>query len=114
MPLSCLGVYNKCDLLGVSPIFRERGLLPENVLSISAATGEGIDELLLAIERLVHQGKREREFLIPYTDGSALNTLHRMATVVSEDYEEQGTRVRAVVDSKVAGMLAAYLTEETE
>lgn len=108
-----LYVYNKCDLVGASrDAFAARAALPTDVVFVSAATGEGIDDLLAAIERMVHAGKRERTFRIPNSEGGVLHRLYGMATVLSVDYGADGMVVRAVVDRKTEGMLAAYLVED--
>ncbi|MDY3711481.1 MAG: GTPase HflX [Agathobaculum sp.] len=104
-------VYNKADKCGrdAVPFFR-----PGEGARISAKTGEGVDELLSAIETALGRGKHKVRLLIPYSDGAALDLLHREAQVESVDYAADGTRVEAVVDDKTYGRMAAYLTEEQD
>ena len=102
-------VYNKADKCAPEtlPYFRAG----EGV-AISAKTGEGIDELLAAIEQALGRGKHRVSLLIPYSDGAVLDLLHREAQIEAEDYDAEGTRVTAVVDDKTYGRVADYLTEE--
>ena len=98
-------VMNKADKCDILPY------LPEGVL-FSARTGEGTDKLLEAIETALGRGKHEMTLLIPYSDGAALDALHREAQVKSVDYEAGGTRVVAVVDDKTFGRMQKYRVEE--
>ena len=98
-------VMNKADKCDILPY------LPEGVL-FSARTGEGTDKLLEAIEKALGRGKHEMTLLIPYSDGAALDALHREAQVKSVDYEAEGTKVVAVVDDKTFGRMQKYRVEE--
>jgi len=104
--IPCLTAYNKadkCDSLEFSG--REKGVY------ISAKTGEGLDELLTEIEKRLGRGKRRVRALIPYSEGAALDLLHREAKVEREEYEAEGTFIEAVVDDKTYGKIADYLAE---
>lgn len=103
-----LMVYNKADKCepDAIPYFR-----PDEGVAISAKTGEGIDNLLAAIEHALGRGKHKVKLLIPYSDGAVLDMLHREAQIVSTDYAAAGTVVEAVVDEKTYGRVRDYLTE---
>lgn len=104
-------VYNKCDrgVSGDLPSQIREGSDPERVVcAISAKTGEGMDGLLEALERVIHQGKSRATFVIPNAEQSALNILYKSATVESVEYGNEAVSVVAVVDSKVRGMLKKY------
>ena len=101
----CLFVYNKCD-----KGFASHPMTPttENVY-ISAATGEGTDELVSRLEALATAGKKEYTFEIPSNKFALINTLYSEATVLETEYTENGVRVSAVCDKKTAGKLSAYI-----
>ena len=103
-----LMVYNKADKCepDAIPYFR-----PDEGVAISAKTGEGIDNLLAAIEHALGRGKHKVKLCIPYSDGAVLDMLHREAQIVSTDYAAAGTVVEAVVDEKTYGRVRDYLTE---
>ena len=103
-----LMVYNKADKCepDAIPYFR-----PDEGVAISAKTGEGIDNLLAAIEHALGRGKHKVKLLIPYSDGAVLDMLHREAQIVSTEYAAEGTVVEAVVDEKTYGRVRDYLTE---
>ena len=101
----CLFVYNKCDKgMASHPMTPST----ENVY-ISAATGEGTDELVRRLEALATAGKKEYVFEIPSDKFALINTLYSEATVLETEYTESGVRVSAVCDKKTAGKLSKYI-----
>ena len=98
-------VYNKADKCDELPAARD-GVL------FSAKTGEGTEALLAAIEKALGRGKHEMHLCIPYSDGAALDVLHREGQVKSIEYGEAGTLVTAIVDDKLCGQMQKYRVEE--
>ena len=103
-------VYNKCDTLTPDTLPEEN--TDQNTVFISAKTGSGIDELSEKLQRIVSEGRTEEIFKIPSDAFSALNLLYKEAVVVSVDYGENGATVTALVDARVKGMLADYVSTE--
>ena len=100
-----LYVFNKCDLGAANPgMARAR----DNVLYISAATGQGLDLLLSRIEQMLHADKRRVTFRIPNAKQGLLARLYENATVESVDYGAEAVSVVAVVDAKTYGPLRAF------
>lgn len=102
-----LYVFNKCDL-GVS----QAGLLrPDGeCVYISAATGQGVDQLLLRMEQMLHEGKRRVTFFFPNAKQGLISKLYENATVEEIDYGVEGVTVTAIVDDKTYGPLRAFDT----
>ncbi len=98
-------VYNKADKCDELPTARD-GVL------FSAKTGEGTEALLAAIEKALGRGKHEMHLCIPYSDGAALDVLHREGQVKSIEYGEAGTLVTVIVDDKLCGQMQKYRVEE--
>ncbi|MBQ3134517.1 MAG: GTPase HflX [Oscillospiraceae bacterium] len=94
-----LEVFNKCDRY-VGEI-RPHG---ERIVSISAKTGEGLDELLDAIGRNLDSGNRRVTIHLPYDKGGILDTLYKEAKVEQVDYTET-IDVVAVCTPKTIGRL---------
>ena len=107
-----LYVFNKCDR-GFAEL-REigRAVEDERFVYISAATGQGVDTLISKIEALVTDGKRRVTYFIPNSDGGALNTLYRVATVENVDYGAEGITVLALADAKARGMMRKYALDD--
>ncbi len=100
-----LYVYNKCDAGEGNPT----GRISEDSVAISALTGEGISELLTAIEEELHRSKRSVTLEIPYSDQSIVSVLYSKYTVESVDYLERFVEVKVKLDAKGLGLYERYL-----
>jgi GTP-binding protein HflX len=94
-----LEVFNKCDCY-VGEI-RPHG---ENIVSISARTGEGLDGLLEAIGKRLDSGARRVTIHLPYDKGGLLDALYKEAKVEQVDYSAT-IDVVAVCTPKTIGQL---------
>lgn len=103
-------VFNKADLVGPEERLVLRGLAPDAVFA-SARTGEGIDEVLAAITRMLPDPAVEIDLMVPYDRGDIVSTLHETGRVISIDYAEEGTRVRAFASPEQAAQLAGFAAE---
>jgi len=101
----CLRVYNKCDAYF--------GILPhgEDVVCISAKSGEGADALLLRLSQLLDRGKKRVALRLPYAAAGLLDTLQREAAVLRTEYTDEGVEVEAVVPPELFGRLRAYIPD---
>ena len=106
-----LYVFNKCDREAPDDLVIPADLRDGAVCHISAKTGEGVDDLVAQLERLVMAGRRRLTFVIPNAEAGALNQLYQNATVESVDYGADCITAVAVADAKTAGMLRRYLGE---
>ena len=95
----CIEVFNKCDRW-VGDI-RPHG---ENIVSISAKTGEGLDKLLEAIGKRLDNGAKRVTIHLPYDKGGLLEKLYQEAKVESVEYSET-IDVVAVCTPKMIGQL---------
>ena len=80
----------------------------ENVVSVSARTGAGLDELIEKIAAKLDTGIFRVELAIPYDKGGLLDELYRLAKVENVDYGE-AINVTAVCPVKVLGRLKDYV-----
>lgn len=102
-----LKCYNKSDL--VSPEEIPTG---EDVVSISAARGVGMEELLRKIEASLGHARHHVELCLPYSMGGQVETLHDHAQVKRVEYTEKGIELEAVLDEILYGRLRSYVTKE--
>ena len=83
-------VWNKADALDEATrdvlAARAHGLNPP-ALMVSALTGQGVDELLFAIEAALFRNRRPRRVTIPAADGRLHAWLHNNCEVTSEMLE---------------------------
>lgn len=101
-------VYNKCDLLDekLFPTSDERRVI------LSGVSGEGIDDLLMAIQEELHRFKKKYTLMIPYSDQSCLSSIYNVYTVNSVDYVDEGIRAEVVLDEKGRGMYSKYILKD--
>ena len=100
-------VFNKIDLADDTHRMALRGMEP-NSIAVSARTGEGIEELLQTIARLLPEPNVEIAVLIPYNRGDLVSRLHLNSRIMVLDYRDNGTFVRAMVKPETAAELAAF------
>jgi GTP-binding protein HflX len=77
-------------------------------VAISAASGEGIPELLAAIGDRLRALAAVAEFVVPYERGDVLAALHRAGEVLVEVHDASGTRVRARIPQAIVGRFAEF------
>ena len=94
-----LEVFNKCDKL-------DGDILPhgEDIVSISARTGAGVDRLLAARENRLGERVRRVTIHIPYDKGGVLDLLYQQARVERVDYAAT-IEVEALCPEKLLGRL---------
>jgi len=81
-------------------------------VSFSAMTGDGLNDLLLAIGDRMRALTTVIELLIPYNRGDIVATVHREGEVVSTANEESGMRVRARLADASAGRLSEFVVNK--
>lgn len=96
-----ISVLNKADKLENEGLERYLVGHYDNGIAVSAKTKKGLDELLKAVTALLPQKDREINVLLPYTAGSDLSFIHESGKVISEEYAENGIKVKAVVPDEV-------------
>jgi len=98
-----LDVFNKCDLVAGE-------ILPhgEDVVSISARTGEGLDTLLDKLRARLDKGTVRVELALPYDQGGLVDMLYREAKVEKVEYAGS-IEVTALCPPKVLGRVREYV-----
>ena len=103
-----LRCYNKADLAA-----REDIPTGEGNVTVSAARGQGIDELLKAIEKGLGKARHAVTLLLPYSLGGQVEVLHDNAQVSRVDYTPEGISIDAVLDDILYGRLREYVVKES-
>ena len=98
-----IDVFNKCDKF-------TGDILPHgaDIVSISAKTGQGLDELLDKIGGRLDTGACRVVLRLPYDQGGVVDMLHRQAKVERVDYGE-AIEVEAVCTPVQLGRLKDYI-----
>lgn len=102
-----IAVFNKCDIAPAASS-RPLGNYTDHV-SVSAATGEGLDLLIEKISDALPGKKREIEVLIPYSDSASAAKLHDSEVIYSQNYEDNGIRIKLLADDMLISKLSQYI-----
>ena len=110
-------VFNKTDCfededsryINIKPIQMQA----ENCIFCSVKTGEGIEELIAGIEKMLREDRLETGFSIPAnSEGYRLSGyLHTVCEILSEEYTETSIEITAVCSSEVRNRYAGYITD---
>ncbi|MGH2840808.1 MAG: GTPase HflX [Solirubrobacteraceae bacterium] len=100
-------VLNKADALDAERRDELAFAHPDGVL-ISAAEGEGIDELGERIEEEFRRSLRSVELLLPYAEGASLTELHDAAGDLDRTDTPDGVLVRARLPATLAERYARF------
>jgi GTP-binding protein HflX len=103
-------VFNKCDLVDLEQQIALRGMEPGAIL-VSAASGEGIDDLLEKIETLLPRPEILVRALIPYSRGDLVSRIHSEARIVNVVHQDDGTFIEARVKPQLASELNQFLLD---
>ncbi len=104
----CIRVFNKCDAY--------IGILPhgEDIVCLSAKSGEGVQELVQRLSSLLDRGRRQVTLSIPYSDAGVMDLLNREAAVTGLEYLDDGIRAEVTVPPEVFGRIKKYIPGYTE
>ena len=100
-------VLNKADLIDDERREELHFAHPDGVV-VSAARGEGLDELLERIHDEFESTLRSIDLLVPFSDGARLAELHELAGDLEREDTPQGVRIRARVPKVIAARFDRY------
>lgn len=92
-------VFNKQDKAEAGQIIRD--FQADYTVKISAKTGEGIEELLSAVETALREQKVAVEGLYDYKDTAKIQLIRRYGELSEEEYREDGIFVRGYVPADI-------------
>lgn len=107
-----LTVFNKIDA-AEDPIQVRRIVAewPDSV-AISALTGEGIDDLFVAIRRILADRLGRIKALVPYSEANLAERCHDFGRVIVKDYREDGIYLEAELVTEMRNRLEKYIVAE--
>ncbi len=95
--------FNKQDREGVETTAKD--MKADVTLRISAKQGNGLEELIDAIEDVLRQGKIAIERVFSYTDAHKIQLIRKQGELLEEEYRDEGIFVRAYVTQEIYGRL---------
>lgn len=102
-----LYVFNKCDKIELPPLFT--GVNNAEKVFVSALTGEGLETLTSAIERIINNGKEKTVFRFPLNRQADQNRLYSMAEPEAVIYSDEYTDITVLADEKTRNIFREYI-----
>lgn len=103
--------FNKQDRENVQAL---KDLKADKSVRISAKTGQGVPELLAAVEEVLREQKVYLERTFPYGDAGRISVIRKVGQLLEEEYREDGIFVRAYLPREYADKLEKELGEPCE
>ena len=103
-------VVNKIDAADPLVLAELRHRL-DDVVFVSAHTGEGIEELETRLELFLNSLDAHVHLRIPFTRGDVVARVHELGTVLNEDYDDAGTLIEVRLPASLAGELREFLVD---
>ncbi|MCI8800431.1 GTPase HflX [Acetatifactor muris] len=97
-------VYNKADKSDLEGIPRRR----DRELYMAASLGCGTEELVGLIGECVYADRVETEMLLPYDKGNVVSYFMDNATILEQEYREEGVRLRVSCHKNDADKYCEY------
>jgi len=100
-------VINKSDVADPMAIARLLAREPHAVVC-SAHTGDGIADVVAALESELPRPQVDVEVLLPYDRGDLVSQIHENGDILSSEHTGEGTHISARVNRGLAGALEQY------
>lgn len=97
-------VLNKWDLPG-------KYRMANSAISVSAKTGEGMDQLVSQIDKMLFSDQKEVEMFFPFDQAGAMSRLLGESEIKWQNHEETGTRLRLMTDRIQREKYQEYIVE---
>jgi GTP-binding protein HflX len=110
--LAEIGAGDKPHLLVLNKLDRIEGPVPEmhqHAVGISAITGEGLDDLLRAVQGYREAAHRITELVLPAADGAGLARIYRETQVIDSAMDGEVLRLRVKASPESLGRLRDYV-----
>ena len=74
------------------------------MLSISAVSGEGLEEFKDLLKKLLQEQKIYLEKVFPYAEAGKVQLIRKYGQLLEEEYGQEGIAVKAYVPADLAGL----------
>jgi GTP-binding protein HflX len=109
-----LMVLNKIDCLESRDSVMTLAQHFPNAVPISAATGEGVSDLLLEIGTVLRPLREFLDLAIPHESTAAIARLHAVGQVIERDYEGECARFKARIPPHYHAEFAPFIVQELQ
>jgi GTP-binding protein HflX len=106
--------FNKIDLLSDPEKAVKKLKEFSSTFPISARTGQGLDELLAAIEKELFETYIELDVIIPYQEGQLISKFHEFGQVNEVITLEEGTRIKGLLPRRFIPQFEPFFFDELD
>ena len=100
--------FNKVDIAGAGPRARLLAGVGARTVSISAASGEGLEALRAEIADCLRERGLEFDVRVPLADGRTQALIRQSASVQSQEFEDGFVRITGRIPARLRGSLEPY------
>lgn len=104
-----LMIFNKMDRLESDEDLHVLRSQYPDALSISAQRGDGLPELVETLAQRFAERGTDLSLSIPYTEGKALDLLHKHGTVLTTDYADDAVYVKARLPNRYLKSVSQFV-----
>jgi GTPase len=104
---------NKIDRLPNPAEARRAAAESPHTVAISAAKGDGLDDLLARIAQLLYESLVPVQVRLPYRMGDLIALFHNQGAVEMEQHEEKGVLLSGRLPGRLVAMFRPYLVRDT-
>ncbi|MGW8144824.1 MAG: GTPase HflX [Anaerolineales bacterium] len=105
---------NKIDLLKDTDSARKSLETFPNAVAISALTGEGISDLLEAINDTLFENYVDVSLFLPYKEGGLISLFHEQGRVEMIEHDEEGIHISGVLPNRLLARYAPYINQNQQ
>ncbi|MEA3349109.1 MAG: GTPase HflX [Chloroflexota bacterium] len=106
-----LTALNKIDLLENPGHAREALDEFQDAVAISALQGEGLNDLLVAVQEKLFESYTSLEVQLPYKEGGLISLFHNQGEVERVEHSSQGVLIQGRVPGRIVAKFSAYLKQ---
>ena len=92
-------VYNKVDKLEDEESLEDERA--KYIVNISAKNGQGIDQLLKTIDKVIKADRKVIKYTFSYEMGSLVQNIRETGQIIKEEYTNEGTYIEAYVNDEI-------------
>ena len=107
-------VWNKSDVVADAELSNVAIKHYSGQVWVSAATGEGLGDLLEKIEKVLASQMQRVQFLLPFERGDVVSQLYQTANVLSQSASEKGLILEANVSQEVRDRYTSFEMKTTQ
>ena len=106
-----ISALNKIDLLEDSDGARKALEDFPQAVAISALTGEGVNDLLKAVNRLLFENFVPVSLWLPYREGGLISMFHEQGHVDMVEHGEDGIQITGMLPHRLVARYSSYMVQ---